>query len=44
LADLRIVELSAFVAAPFGGMTMAQFGAGHPHRRSAAVSISTAGR
>jgi 2-methylfumaryl-CoA isomerase len=27
LADLRIVELSAFVAAPVGGMTMAQFGA-----------------
>jgi 2-methylfumaryl-CoA isomerase len=27
LADLRIVELSAFVAAPLGGMTMAQFGA-----------------
>lgn len=27
LEDLRIVELSAFVAAPLGGMTMAQFGA-----------------
>ena len=27
LSDLRIVELSAFVAAPLGGMTMAQFGA-----------------
>ena len=27
LADLRIVELSAFVAAPLGGMTMAQMGA-----------------
>src|SRR5947209_11086578 len=27
LADLRIVELCAFVAAPLGGMTMAQFGA-----------------
>src|SRR5205823_6038146 len=27
MADLRIVELSAFVAAPLGGMTMAQFGA-----------------
>jgi 2-methylfumaryl-CoA isomerase len=27
LADLRIVELSAFVAAPLGGMTMAQLGA-----------------
>src|SRR6476661_8686198 len=27
LADLRIVELSAFVAAPLGGRTMAQFGA-----------------
>jgi 2-methylfumaryl-CoA isomerase len=27
LQDLRIVELSAFVAAPLGGMTMAQFGA-----------------
>src|SRR3954468_19539641 len=27
LADLRIVEFSAFVAAPLGGMTMAQFGA-----------------
>jgi 2-methylfumaryl-CoA isomerase len=27
LADLRIVEFSAFVAAPLGGMTMAQMGA-----------------
>src|SRR5437763_9756062 len=27
LDDLRIVEFSAFVAAPLGGMTMAQFGA-----------------
>src|SRR6266566_272848 len=27
LADLRIVEFSAVVAAPLGGMTMAQFGA-----------------
>src|SRR3979490_1767369 len=27
LADLRIVELSSFVAAPLGGMTMAQMGA-----------------
>src|SRR5437763_8490155 len=27
LADLRIVELSAFVAAPLGGMTVAQMGA-----------------
>jgi 2-methylfumaryl-CoA isomerase len=27
LQDLRIVELSAFVAAPLGGMTMAQMGA-----------------
>jgi 2-methylfumaryl-CoA isomerase len=27
LADLRIIELSAFVAAPLGGMTMAQLGA-----------------
>src|SRR5438067_1021747 len=27
LADLRIVELSAFVAAPLGGMTLAQMGA-----------------
>ena len=27
LEDLRIVELSAFVAAPLGGMTMAQMGA-----------------
>jgi 2-methylfumaryl-CoA isomerase len=27
LEDLRIVEISAFVAAPLGGMTMAQFGA-----------------
>lgn len=27
LADLRVVEFSAFVAAPLGGMTMAQFGA-----------------
>src|SRR5438445_6315886 len=27
LVDLRIVELSAFVAAPLGGMTMAQMGA-----------------
>ncbi len=27
LADLRIVEMSAFVAAPLGGMTMAQMGA-----------------
>src|SRR4051795_3896688 len=27
LADLRIVEISAVVAAPLGGMTMAQFGA-----------------
>ena len=27
LKDLRIVEFSAFVAAPLGGMTMAQFGA-----------------
>jgi 2-methylfumaryl-CoA isomerase len=27
LSDLRIVELSAFVAAPLGGMTMAQLGA-----------------
>jgi 2-methylfumaryl-CoA isomerase len=27
LEDLRIVELSAFVAAPLGGMTMAQLGA-----------------
>ena len=27
LADLRIVEISAFVAAPLGGMTMAQMGA-----------------
>jgi 2-methylfumaryl-CoA isomerase len=27
LSDLRIIELSAFVAAPLGGMTMAQFGA-----------------
>lgn len=27
LRDLRIVEFSAFVAAPLGGMTMAQFGA-----------------
>src|SRR4051795_2665313 len=28
LQDLRIVEFSAFVAAPLGGMTMAPFGAG----------------
>jgi crotonobetainyl-CoA:carnitine CoA-transferase CaiB-like acyl-CoA transferase len=27
LEDLRIVELSAFAAAPLGGMTMAQMGA-----------------
>jgi 2-methylfumaryl-CoA isomerase len=27
LADLRIIEISAFVAAPLGGMTMAQMGA-----------------
>src|ERR1700752_1449882 len=27
LEDLRIVEISAFVAAPLGGMTMAQMGA-----------------
>ena len=27
LHDLRIVEISAFVAAPLGGMTMAQMGA-----------------
>src|SRR5579864_8129608 len=27
LADLRVVELSAFVAAPLGGMTLAQMGA-----------------
>jgi 2-methylfumaryl-CoA isomerase len=27
LSDLRIVEISAFVAAPLGGMTMAQMGA-----------------
>src|SRR6267378_1297649 len=27
LQDLRIVEVSAFVAAPLGGMTMAQMGA-----------------
>src|SRR5216684_1375687 len=27
LEDLRIVEFSAFVAAPLGGMTMAQLGA-----------------
>src|SRR3954447_25414357 len=27
LQDLRLVEFSAFVAAPLGGMTMAQFGA-----------------
>src|SRR5437588_5777889 len=27
LEDLRVVEFSAFVAAPLGGMTMAQFGA-----------------
>src|ERR1700731_4261056 len=27
LSDLRIVEFSAFVAAPLGGMTMAQLGA-----------------
>src|SRR5215467_9596355 len=27
LEDLRIIELSAFVAAPLGGMTMAQMGA-----------------
>jgi len=27
LEDLRIVELSAFVAAPLGGMTLAQLGA-----------------
>jgi len=27
LSDLRIVEISAFVAAPLGGMTMAQLGA-----------------
>jgi 2-methylfumaryl-CoA isomerase len=27
LADLRVVEFSAFVAAPLGGMTMAQMGA-----------------
>src|SRR5437763_5086350 len=27
LADLRIIEFSAFVAAPLGGMTMAQLGA-----------------
>ena len=27
LQDLRVVEFSAFVAAPLGGMTMAQFGA-----------------
>jgi 2-methylfumaryl-CoA isomerase len=27
LADLRVVELSAFVAAPLGGMTLAQLGA-----------------
>src|ERR1700680_3711117 len=27
LKDLRIVEFSAFVAAPLGGMTIAQFGA-----------------
>src|SRR3954462_7023013 len=27
VADLRIIEFSAFVAAPLGGMTMAQLGA-----------------
>ena len=27
LEDLRIVEFSAFVAAPLGGMTLAQLGA-----------------
>ena len=27
LSDLRVVELSAFVAAPLGGMTLAQLGA-----------------
>jgi 2-methylfumaryl-CoA isomerase len=27
LSDLRVVEFSAFVAAPLGGMTMAQYGA-----------------
>src|ERR1700692_3363023 len=27
LEDLRVVEFSAFVAAPLGGMTMAQMGA-----------------
>src|ERR1700761_9448562 len=27
LQDLRIIEFSAFVAAPLGGMTMAQYGA-----------------
>jgi len=27
LADLRVVEGSAFVAAPLGGMTLAQLGA-----------------
>src|ERR1700739_4034214 len=27
LQDLRIIEISAFVAAPLGGMTMAQMGA-----------------
>ena len=27
LADLRVVEVSAFVAAPLGGMTLAQMGA-----------------
>ena len=27
LSDLRIVEVSAFIAAPLGGMTLAQLGA-----------------
>ena len=27
LSDLRVVEVSAFIAAPLGGMTLAQLGA-----------------
>jgi 2-methylfumaryl-CoA isomerase len=45
LDGLRIVELSAFVAAPLGGLTLSQLGADvvridHP----TAASITSAGR
>jgi hypothetical protein len=38
LAGLRVIEGSAFVAAPLGGMTLAQLGAGTSPRRSLALA------